>query len=409
MVILTGCTVFITLDDIPVTGISFGDYDLTLIVGESYRLGVYFYPEDATDKSLMWMSHNTDVATVSSDGLVTAVAEGWAAITVTTIGGISCTCSIKVISYGVAVTGVTLDQNTLTLGKGNTKTLTATVTPAEATNQNLTWASSNNAVATVTNGVVTAVSAGTATITVITDDGGYSASCTVTVSPPGIMIMTTSGNVIISLQGIGSVSINWGDGVITNRNWNWYDYEEFHHIYIGTSYHDITIIGENIPFLNCSGNQLTSLNVSNNTALTELHCDDNLLTSLDVRNNIALTYLYCWGNQLTNLDVSNNIALTSLSCGQNQLLSLDVRNNIALTYLYCGANLLTSLDVSNNTALTELSCSWNQLLSLALNALFGTLHSNNLGEEKTISISENPGAESCDRSIATTKGWTFYY
>jgi hypothetical protein len=114
----------------------------------------------------------------------------------------------------------------------------------------------------------------------------------------------------------------------------------------------------------CGYNQLTSLDVSNNTALNILYCYFNHLTSLDVSNNITLISLWCNSNQLTSLDVSNNTALTDLDCNNNQLTSLDVSNNTVLTNLYCYSNQLTSLDVSNNTALTGLDCKNNQLTSL---------------------------------------------
>jgi uncharacterized protein YjdB len=85
-------------------------------------------------------------------------------------------------SKTVAVTNVTLDKATLSMKVGESDTLTATVTPTNATNQAVTWTSSNEAVATVTNGTVNAVGVGTATITVTTTDGSYTASCTVTVT-----------------------------------------------------------------------------------------------------------------------------------------------------------------------------------------------------------------------------------
>ncbi|MDO5971709.1 T9SS type A sorting domain-containing protein [Flavivirga aquimarina] len=119
-----------------------------------------------------------------------------------------------------------------------------------------------------------------------------------------------------------------------------------------------------LTYLSCRSNALTSLDVSNNTALTSLHCYSNALTSLDVSNNTALTNLRCYSNALTSLDVSNNTALTSLYCYSNDLTSLDVSNNTALTYLRCGLNALPSLDVSNNTALTFLNCYSNNLTSL---------------------------------------------
>ena len=91
-------------------------------------------------------------------------------------------------------------------------------------------------------------------------------------------------------------------------------------------------------------------------------CKDSQLTSLDVTKNTALTTLQCSGNKLKSLDITKNTALTDLNCGGNQLTSLDVTKNTALTYLYCNYNQLTSLDVTKNTALTDLECNgYNQL------------------------------------------------
>lgn len=111
--------------------------------------------------------------------------------------------------------------------------------------------------------------------------------------------------------------------------------------------------------LSCSSNQLTTLDVSANTALTELSCENNQLTTLDISANTALTELYCYGNQLTSLDVSANMALMWLSCSYNSLETLDISKNTALTQLDCSSNSLTTLDVSANTALTWLSCENN--------------------------------------------------
>ena len=116
--------------------------------------------------------------------------------------------------------------------------------------------------------------------------------------------------------------------------------------------------------LSCEFNQLTSLDVGQNTSLTGLYCYNNQLTSLDVTQNTALQTLRCHYNQLTSLDVSHNTALTDLECGSNQLTNLDFAQNTALKILYCDANQLTSLDVSQNTALRELCCHYNQLTSL---------------------------------------------
>jgi hypothetical protein len=120
----------------------------------------------------------------------------------------------------------------------------------------------------------------------------------------------------------------------------------------------------NLEDLDCSGNKLTTLDLSNNTALTRLDCYSNNLSTLNVSNNTALTYLNCGSNKLTALDVSDNTALTYLSCGSNKLTALNVSNNTALTDLFCSDNNLSTLDVSNNTELRYLNCSDNPIEKL---------------------------------------------
>ena len=127
-----------------------------------------------------WSSNNTSVATVDSSGRVKAVGGGTATITVSA-GGKTATCTVTVI---IPVTGVSLNKTSCTLYPGDTDTLTATVSPANATNKSVTWKSSNTGVATVSaSGLVTAVSAGSATITVTTQDGNKTASYNLTVKP----------------------------------------------------------------------------------------------------------------------------------------------------------------------------------------------------------------------------------
>jgi len=121
-----------------------------------------------------------------------------------------------------------------------------------------------------------------------------------------------------------------------------------------------------LKVLRCGENQLINIDISNNTDLIELGCGDNL-SSLDISNNTALESLWCGGNQLTTLDVSNNPSLKYLHCSYNPLGNINVSNNTALIQLYCDSNLLTTLDISNNINLTNLSCNKNQLSVLNVN------------------------------------------
>jgi hypothetical protein len=133
-----------------------------------------------------------------------------------------------------------------------------------------------------------------------------------------------------------------------------------------------------LGYLDCSYNQLTSLNVSNNSSLDGLICYDNQLTSLDVSNNIKLRTLWCFTNSITSLDLSNKNKLESLLCYSNLLTSLNV-SNTPLIVLWCFNNQLTNLDVSTNTALANLYCFDNQLtnLDVSTNTALLNLHSQN--------------------------------
>ena len=177
------CKVTVSEKNIPVTGVSVKPESLSIVEGETAEIVASVTPEDATSKSVTWSSDNEDVATVSEEGIVTAVSAGKASVTATTVdSGKTASCTVTVTAKPVPVTGVSISSKTLTIEKGKSKDLAATVQPKDATNQKVTWASSNKSVATVSsNGVVTAVAAGTATITVTTQDGGFTASCDVTV------------------------------------------------------------------------------------------------------------------------------------------------------------------------------------------------------------------------------------
>ena len=98
---------------------------------------------------------------------------------------------------------------------------------------------------------------------------------------------------------------------------------------------------QQLKFLCCEYNKISSLNTSHNVKLTELFCDDNQIINLDLRNNVALKYSHCNRNQLTSLDVNNNSALQELECQENNLSSLDLRNNHELgNQMYSLLNLL---------------------------------------------------------------------
>jgi Leucine-rich repeat (LRR) protein len=193
---------------------------------------------------------------------------------------------------------------------------------------------------------------------------------------PAVVTMTTKASeVAFYVSGTGDISIDWGDGKVSNmKDGIFYaemDWFLFNHDYSGETAHNIVITGN----------------------VTLLYCQDNGLTALDMSLNTTLKYLKCNRNQLTALDVSKNIALISLECNYNQI---------------------TKLDVSKNRVLNILSIVGNQFTAAALNDLFGTLpdYSKTDISGSAIFISNrsgsgNPGNLDCDRSIAEKRGWHF--
>ena len=184
------CKVTVSDKEIKVTGVKLNKSETSLLVGGNETLTATVLPEDATNQNVTWKSDKPEIATVDTNGKVTAVKVGEATITVTTEdGGKTATCKVTVSDTEIKVTGVTLNKTETSIFVGGSETLTATVAPADATNQKVTWKSDKPEIATVdANGKVTGVKAGEATITVTTEDGGKTATCKVTVKAAAVAV-----------------------------------------------------------------------------------------------------------------------------------------------------------------------------------------------------------------------------
>ena len=168
-----------------VTGVTVAPATVLIAMGSATTLTATVAPANASNKAVTWTSSNTAAATVNAAGFVVGVGAGMSTITARTVdGGFTATSVVTVTTLGgPQVTGITVAPATASIQVGATQTLTATVAPANAANKAVTWASSNPAVASVSaSGVVTGVAAGTATITVRTVDGGFTATSVITVT-----------------------------------------------------------------------------------------------------------------------------------------------------------------------------------------------------------------------------------
>lgn len=204
------CTVKVVKPVVAVTGLSLNANNITIDTGKTYTLKATVSPGNATNKTVIWSSSNTNVATVNS-GKVTGKTAGTATITATTNNGKTASCTVKVVKPVVAVTGISLNANNITIDTEKTYTLKATVSPDNATNKAVTWSSSNTNVATVNDGKVTGKAAGTTTITATTNNN-KTVICNVTVVDPLAVTL-----------GISSVEMEVGDycGLVP-----WFDPDE---------------------------------------------------------------------------------------------------------------------------------------------------------------------------------------
>ena len=167
----------------PVTGVTLNKNTLTLEIGGTTTLTATVAPENATDKTVTWESDKTNIATVDKNGKVTAIKDGTAIITAKTANGKTATCTVTVNAAVIPVESVTLNKTAITLEIDETQTLTATLTPDNATDKTVTWTVAPAGVVSVDdNGNVTAIKDGTATVTATAN--GKSANCTVTVNAP---------------------------------------------------------------------------------------------------------------------------------------------------------------------------------------------------------------------------------
>ncbi|MBR4808721.1 MAG: Ig domain-containing protein [Bacteroidales bacterium] len=184
LLVAAGCT-----PDIHIDRIVLEPHSLFMAVGDTQTLQVHFL-SDAED-AVQWYTDNKDVATVSSSGTVTAVLPGTATVTARSVkGGLLASCEVLVRGYREElVSGVKLDCNELSLYLGDGYIFQPTVLPETAINKKLAWRSSDKSVVTVNaSGVLTTEGEGTAEITVTTEEGGFTDSCSITVLPAFIHV-----------------------------------------------------------------------------------------------------------------------------------------------------------------------------------------------------------------------------
>lgn len=219
-----------TQNAVPVTRIRVNPQDIRMDEGETVNLSVQISPSNATNRTIRWSSANTAIATVDQNGRVTAVREGNVRIAARTLDGSNLLSDatvevLDVIPNDVSVTGISISPENASLSEGEAIQISAQISPSNATNQNISWNSSNTNIATVDqNGNVRAVSAGTVTITATTEDGDFTDTAIIEIVGDAIPITRIRVNpqsVTLNEGELIRLSLQISPSNATNQNISW--------------------------------------------------------------------------------------------------------------------------------------------------------------------------------------------
>ncbi|MCG8452379.1 MAG: Ig-like domain-containing protein [Spirochaetales bacterium] len=221
------CSITIVKASIPVQSIDIIEDNVVLDAEEFGQLTYAITPANATNQNVTWTLSDPNLAELSDTGLFIGKTAGSVVITITTEdGGFTDTCNITFQEVLSPVENIVLDPDTLTLKEGETTLLTARVYPSDASNQKIRWSSSDTNVAQVSDtGIVTAKTVGTAEITVTTDDGGFTDTCSLTVqssvvSVNGILLDQSTLKLQTGLKGQLAATISPLNAANPNFSWS---------------------------------------------------------------------------------------------------------------------------------------------------------------------------------------------
>ncbi len=229
-----------TQSKVSVIGVKLSSTKLTMTVGDTKSISATVTPSNATNKGVTWTSSNTSVATVSSNGKITAKKAGTSTITVKTRdGGKTAKLTLTVVNKNIPVQGISITSKSDSMYVLNSVKATATITPSNATNKSVKWTSSNPSVATVDqNGNITGKAVGTTTITATASNGKSVTKKYSVLKNPYIFVFVR----ITAGGGEGGVHVIYS--IIARKDNSPVNFSSF--TYNGKTYTSNTIAAENI-------------------------------------------------------------------------------------------------------------------------------------------------------------------
>lgn len=333
-------------DIVPVSSVSLNQSSVTKYIGDNFQLSATVLPDDASDKSLTWTSSDRNKATVDNNGNVTILAAGTVTISATAYNGVSASCVIT--AKPVEVTGVELNYSELSMLVYGQEDLIATITPPNATDKTIIWASSNEAVAVVENGKITAKKVGVTEITA-TSWNAKSATCIVTVNhiePNSITLSTTSCTLEIDETKVITAELlpkNVTDTVLT-----WTSKDE-----------NVVTVNNGVIKAIGAGSTLIEVETGNKIKKTvTVKVNPQLATSITL-NTTKATLLTNEQQTLvaTVLPAKTTDKSVSWSSSDNSIVSVDINGKITAKSI--GTAIITATTKNNLTATCEVTVTLN--------------------------------------------------
>ena len=399
----------------PVESVSLNKTSISLEEGETTSLVATIAPNDADEKTISWSSSNSAIANVDNSGLVKAIGEGEAKITAS-VGGKSAYCTVSVSKKVIPVTSIYLSESSISLIKGESKKLIATVSPSNTT-ETVAWTSSNTKIATVDqSGNVTAIGGGEATITATAGDKSAKCSVSVTVPVSGISLNMESAAMSINetIELIATVTpsdatdktVTWlssdtriatvNNGVVTSLRSGKADITASAGSYSKTC--KITVTAPAVTFNDSNlkaylvsiydSNNDNQIDVSEAKDIESINCPGRSITDLTgLEYCTNLNYLNVSGNNLSVIEMPYFNKLETIIAYNNPIERLNIKNDPSLTGLYLlGAN--TNAINGSTISLDGYSLSSN--LSIAFPGTnYSSLKITNSPQLKNLVVSEN--------------------
>jgi uncharacterized protein YjdB len=327
---------------------------VSVLIGNTQTLAATILPATAYNKTVTWSSSNTSVATVSATGVVNALSVGVATITATTVNGLTATCMVTVSP--VLETSVSLNKTTTSMYVYDTDVLIATVLPENTTDKSIVWTSSNSSVVSVLNGTITAIKAGSATITATTVNG-LTATCVVTVQNivPTSISTSITGTVSRYIGSSETVHVSYLPTNITDSSLTWTSSDAsivnvsqqgvISAVGLGTATITVTSVNNKTAAFTVQVNPIVATSISLNTNAVTLTTGNTqqLIATIEPLNTTNKTVV--WTSSATSIaQVNSNGLITAVNQG-NAIITATTSNGLTAT---CNVTVeLVSIPVSS--------------------------------------------------------------